>query len=705
MANWISSKLKAAESILQQIDQQAAESLGKSEKSPVDGLNLDSPTKTGGAVSLKDQLTKKTQENNDSNGKLRSDPILNIVTSNNKKNESSNLSKEVVGTPISSPKPRTTLTDSDWTELLSTPSQPAVSAATPGRSNVAAAVRGLRKNGRRQGSVASASLVSEVKRNQKSSNSVSKSVGKPGNVEGNKVNGKALASNGDESGFSDSSSTSSSVKLQRDGKYSKGPELGNEEVGVSPITKTKDKGNDKKGGAFGSENLALKASLQSVNDGSIPEMVSVSRKVDVASETKMKMANGSDRLGSAVTGKREFSNVASRSSTSDDLKRGSSMSGGSSDLDSDSGSSSDSEIEREREERRRRREKILAEKAAAKALEAIKERENMVARLEGEKQSLEKILEEETKQQAQEASKLQITMMETMEAVELEKQKHNNTRMEVLARLAKLETANADLARSLATVQWNLELEANRVAELRQQIELKEVNHEELRRRISNIHQSGTSMKKLTALKGVELEREILEAEYSLVTDKIEKLQEKAKKLEESIEMTRKGMEEPTEVEIELKRRLDQMTDHLIQKQAQVEALSSEKATILFRIEAVSKMLDENRSMAELSGTSSWDLESGAWELSDSKLKPLIEEKIRSSRKHLYSLLQQFDSVFLAGAVFLRRNPTAKLWSLVYLVCLHFWVIYILMSHSQPSNESKSGAVFSLDNMNNTSGV
>lgn len=34
-------------------------------------------------------------------------------------------------------------------------------------------------------------------------------------------------------------------------------------------------------------------------------------------------------------------------------------------------------------------------------------------------------------------------------------------------------------------------------------------------------------MFQLTALKGVELEREILEAEYSLVTDKIEKLQEK----------------------------------------------------------------------------------------------------------------------------------------------------------------------------------
>lgn len=35
--------------------------------------------------------------------------------------------------------------------------------------------------------------------------------------------------------------------------------------------------------------------------------------------------------------------------------------------------------------------------------------------------------------------------METMEAVELEKQKHNNTRMEVLARLAKLEVLERTL--------------------------------------------------------------------------------------------------------------------------------------------------------------------------------------------------------------------------------------------------------------------
>lgn len=43
-----------------------------------------------------------------------------------------------------------------------------------------------------------------------------------------------------------------------------------------------------------------------------------------------------------------------------------------------------------------------------------------------------------------------------------------------------------------------------------------------------------------------------------------------AKALETNIETTRKEIEEPTEVEIELKRRLGQLTDHLIQKQAQV---------------------------------------------------------------------------------------------------------------------------------------
>ncbi|KAM1737771.1 hypothetical protein ACFX12_015949 [Malus domestica] len=684
MANWISSKLRAAETLLQQIDQQAAESLRKNEKQIADELSLETPTKAGGSVPLKDQLKKKTLENqiSDYRGKLTSDPCLNIVSNKININDdgssgNSNRDREIVGIP----KPRKSLTDSDWTQLLSsTPNRGTTSAAS--RGSGFPGVRSLRKDGRRQGSASSTSSLSvlEVKRSQKSGgNNIVKTPRRASGGEGSKLNAKV--SDGEESGFSvsDTPERSSRVELKRDGKILEGRQLDFRDVGLNTLEEIKDKGNEENGERFDIKELSSEGNLHSV------------KKDDWGSNKKLEGANVGDRL------RKNESNEASRSSTSDDLRRGfTSVTDGSSESDTDSGSSSDSESEREKEERRKKREKILAEKAAAKAVEAIKERENMVARLEGEKQSLEKILEEQVKQQAQEASKLQMTMMETMEAADLEKQKHNNTRMEAFVRLAKLETANADLAKSLVNVQWNLQLEANQVAELRQQIELKEVNQEELRRKISDTHQTKLSLKKMAASKGIELEREILEAEYAFVTDKVVRLQDKAQKLEANIEFTRKEIDDPTEVEIELKRRLAQMTDHLIHKQAQVEALSSEKATLMFRIEAVSRLLDESKSLTEFSATSSRDIESG---------RPLFEDRIRSGRKHLGSALQQLESIFLAGVVFLRRNPTAKIWSGIYFLCLHLWVIYILMSHSQASNEIKSGSVISLENINNTAGV
>ncbi|KAM7267105.1 hypothetical protein ACFE04_009271 [Oxalis oulophora] len=620
MSNWISSKLKVAETLLNQIDQQAAESLKKGEGSPSDDSDEskhDKPIKSSSLVSLKEQLKKKPQENNDDHrGKLHSDPSVGSQNS---------VSPGVVAVPKSSQKQKSTLTDSDWTELLNASNQTTASGTRSGNVN-ASPIRGLKKD------------VKRVHKPARGRSDVGKLKGKPGD--------------GEESGRS-------SNELQNSGKT---------------FGKQKGEQVEENGGQFDSKKLS--------------------------SENLPRLLNKNQVFGKVDDGK---SDVKVRASIiRDNLKKGLSRNDESSrsDSESGSGSSSDSESEREREERRRRREKILAEKAAARAVEAIKERENMIAKLEGEKQSLEKILEEQAKQQVQEASKLQTTMVQAMKAAELEKQKHNNTRMEALGVLAKLETTTGDLARSLASKQKNLEAEIDHVAELRQEIELKELAHGELRRRISNTCQSGSHLKQSAAAKGVEFEQEILEAEYSFITDKIEQMLDKAKKLESNIEITRKELEDPTEVEIELKRRLGQLTDHLIQKQAQVESLSSEKATLLFRIEAVSRMLEESNS--SISDFSSTDLESGKLDLSNSKFRPLIKEKIRSGRKHLGSLIQQLDAIFLAGVVFLKRNPTAKIWAVVYLVCLHLWVMYIFMHHSQPEPESQSGAVMSLENINRT---
>ncbi|KAL8056646.1 hypothetical protein ABFX02_04G132200 [Erythranthe guttata] len=678
MAHWISSKLKAAETLLHHIDQQAAESLGKNEK-PLsdDQLSAENSSRTPETKPLmKDQLKKKALENVVNLSHIQSDKhSINVLSRNNSDvngddeaegslnlNSKFDLSKSK--TNLSSG-----LTDSDWTELLSVPDKKGVSGegSINRSSNRVSGIRALKKVGN-SGTRLNLSTVDRSEKVRK--NGVLKSSRKSnGELENN------TSADSDEKGSNVGDSTPRTSSAQ---SPSSGGELDQRDSNST---------------------IAIDDIIDESDNSSRVRSTSRERELD----NKVGLSDGKKHKGGISGGVR--STLGSRTSSS--MKKVSSLpDDGESNSETDTSSSSDSEREREREERIKRRQQILAERAAAKAIEAIKERENLVARMEGEKQSLEKILDERAKQQVQEASELQTTMMETMEAVELEKQKHNSTRMEALTRLSKLERENADLTRSLANVQKNLDVEVDHIAELRQQIRMKEATHEELRRKISNTHQNGD---KLRASKGVEFELEMLEAEYSFTTDKLERMQDQAKTLETSIETTRSEMENPSEVEIELKRRLGQLTDHLIQKQAQVETLSSEKAMLLLRMEAISRLLDENKSMidsADFSRTSSRDdLESsGLWQISNSNFRSLFKGKMQSGQQHLGSLVRQLDSLFCTGAVFLRRNSTARIWAIVYLVCLHLWVLYILTSHSPVSDDSRSGAVVSLQNINNTGG-
>lgn len=389
-----------------QIDQQAAESLKKNENpSRSDDRKFHVPTKTGGGgggggtVSLKEQLKKKaTHETINSNtheyfGKLNTD-TNNIGDFSNVSSNSNGGEKEIANAPKPFVKARSTLTDSDWTELLSTPTQ-ATTSSSSNRSNGVSVIRGLRKDGgRRQGSPGSNFSVLEGKMNLKSSGGV-KSKKRLDVALGNRLNGKP--SDEEES---TSSARSSSVELHSDAKNLDREDLDHKDIVVDLMEKQSNKGYEKKGGLglTESRNISEENILQG-GKGDSSEMSCVSEKVGEASDVKKGVSNVYDRLRNTVKGKHR-SGSASRSAASDDLEKGSSTSDEGSDSDSDSVSTSDSENEQERE----MREKILAQKAAAKALEVIKERENMVARLEGEKQSLEKILEERAKQQAQEVS-------------------------------------------------------------------------------------------------------------------------------------------------------------------------------------------------------------------------------------------------------------------------------------------------------------
>uniref|UniRef100_A0ACD5UWH9 Uncharacterized protein n=1 Tax=Avena sativa TaxID=4498 RepID=A0ACD5UWH9_AVESA len=399
-----------------------------------------------------------------------------------------------------------------------------------------------------------------------------------------------------------------------------------------------------------------------------------------------------DRPGGGPAGAVEVKAVEDRRDREEEEKGRPSESG--SDEDSDGSGSDDSEEERRREEERSRR---RAERLAAMAARAIAEREEAVARLEGEKTSLEKLLAMREKEQAQEASELQTSMIETMEATEIEKQRHHSTRMEALVRLAELEVTNAELAKSLAREQWNLEVQVDQVAHLREEVDLKTFAQDKYKRKIAKIQKTSVPLvDEIESLRRLKLEDEIIDAEYTQTCDRIVSLKDKARKIEENIELTRRDMVQPTEVEIELKKRLDQLTDRLIQKQMQVESLSSEKSTLVLRMEAVSRSLDSNAA----SSSSSIDIETGTWQHSYSS--PRLRDRIRTGQQHLGSAIRQLDSIFSAGHIFLRRNPKAQVGAMVYVVFLHIWVMYILSSHPAVP-DTRSGATFSLESINKTS--
>nr|KJB37165.1 hypothetical protein B456_006G192000 [Gossypium raimondii] len=328
---------------------------------------LDTPTKPNGGVSLKDQLKRKPQDNNDYQGKLFS-PISNMPSNNNdsKSYNSVNITsreKEISRTRASS-KPNTKLTDSDWTELLSTPSQ-----GTSSSTNGVFGIRSSKKDGGTKGHLGSHLSLLEEKRKQKRNVNGSKPVRRSDIVLGNKLNGKR--SNGEESS---ASVRPSSVDKQNDGKNSEELELDHKDTPASFMVKMKDSRYEENGRKLDSKKLLTNVegfSLSANKNQSTRKVLDLGE-VDGVPDALIGIADAHGQFRTTVSGKSK-SIGSSRSSVFDGVKGAfQPTSDASSDLDPDSGSTSDSESEHEREERRKRKERIMAERAAVKAVEAIK---------------------------------------------------------------------------------------------------------------------------------------------------------------------------------------------------------------------------------------------------------------------------------------------------------------------------------------------
>lgn len=376
--------------------------------------------------------------------------------------------------------------------------------------------------------------------------------------------------------------------------------------------------------------------------------------------------------------------------------------------------SEEDEIERRKSVHKKRiaRRKELATIRVAAAQAAIREREIFVEKLEKEVVMLKRVLAEREEQQDREAAELRLSIAEVLHELESEKKLHNSTRMEALAEESQLENQNADLAKSLGALQWELEEQMSQVLKARNILEAKEAIKAELERRLAKIRHDTCNSQQNSESKfaGKAKDEDFsFEEEQSDLWRNIQQCQIQVKDLEVKIRGLKDTRHVPTQTEMELENHLAQLTDHLIQKQAQVEALSSEKATLLIRLEAISNAIEEERAMASSQASRNkmgfrknfdWDpyhddMEHGFSRSYDSKTKSYTYHVGESSTtvgsmgsQTLSPVLRQLNAVFSAGIFYLRRHRWAQAFTVVYIISLHLWVFFVLFMNSKPSQQT-----------------
>lgn len=392
---------------------------------------------------------------------------------------------------------------------------------------------------------------------------------------------------------------------------------------------------------------------------------------------------------------------------------------------SDSGTDGDSDSDDSEYEEKRRLKRLALRRKLAKrrAMEAraaaeeaakvaIKEREDLVERMQREKDSLEALLAEGEEQHVKMAAELRESMMEVMQLLEQEKQMHNNTRRQGLELEVKLEAENAELAKSLAASQWDLEEITSQVSKARALVEAKVDACSDLQREAALLRIRLSRPNRSQRAIDDAFEAESMEEEKSSMVAKIEQLQQQAEDLQDSLKRLLDRQVAPSSIQLELESQLAQITDSLIHKQAQVEELSTEKATLVFRVEAVSNTLREeklalvSRSAKRNPNKGAWsdwsyfdeDLEYGfgktysakdkGWDTDDGRYENVTEA---SHLQPFLRLVRQVDGLVMGAALVLRKNGMARAFAGLYLLALHWWVVFILFSHPAAPSDVISG--------------
>ncbi|KAK8782112.1 hypothetical protein V5799_016547 [Amblyomma americanum] len=150
--------------------------------------------------------------------------------------------------------------------------------------------------------------------------------------------------------------------------------------------------------------------------------------------------------------------------------------------------------------------------------------------------------------------------------------------------------------------------------------------------------------------------------------------------------------------EAELEARLHALTESLIQKQTLVEALSTEKNSLVLQLERLERQLKESQSHSSkphtaIAGFGQSD-EYPRARLPGMFVESPFDGSVTRKVKRAYGVI---DSFSIRAGLFLRRYPLARIFILIYMGLMHFWVMIVLLTYEPeihgPHIKQTAGAI------------
>uniref|UniRef100_A0AAX7SZW2 Golgin subfamily A member 5 n=1 Tax=Astatotilapia calliptera TaxID=8154 RepID=A0AAX7SZW2_ASTCA len=161
-------------------------------------------------------------------------------------------------------------------------------------------------------------------------------------------------------------------------------------------------------------------------------------------------------------------------------------------------------------------------------------------------------------------------------------------------------------------------------------------------------------------------------------------LQSRIKDREDEIQKLRNQLTNKTlsNSQTELENRLHQLTETLIQKQTMVEALGTEKNSLVFQLERLEQQLKNTQggqsggpaiNMSGLEGAGARQRNTPV--LFSDQDSPGVYGKVRKAASTI-------DRFSIRLGIFLRRYPMARVFVILYMAVLHLWVMIVLLTYT-----------------------